>query len=367
MAERKRLKKSTTVWIAGLVLALLLGLLLPGWAAVGQTPESPLLSAAPRWPERPTVAFTLEEWDHFIYLPLVQRAPDPPPWVDTQSRMAAREWYLAEYLGSASTESGWTGNHAACGAGATSETFRAAILRRINYFRGMAGIPPLTGFDATYNAKAQAAALMMSVNRNLSHNPPNTWTCYTEAGREGASSSNLYLGVFGPNAISGYIYDPGGGNYFVGHRRWILYPQTQVMGTGDIPPRDGYPATNALWVFDQANMWGPRPETRENFVAWPPPGYVPYQVVYPRWSFAYPGANFSQATVTMTRNGQALAVQRNTPVNGYGDNTLVWEPQTGFGNPGASDAVYAVTVSNVGIAGQPRTFTYTVIVFDPAY
>ena len=40
----------------------------------------------------------------------------------------------------------------------------------------------------------------------------------------------------------------------------ILYPQTQFMGTGDIPSRDGYPASNALWVFDN-NMWQPRPDT----------------------------------------------------------------------------------------------------------
>lgn len=363
------MKKAQVGWIVSGVAAALvwLGLLLPGWAAVGQMPESPLLGAAPRWPERPVVTFTLEEWDHFVYLPVVQRAPDPPPWVDTQNRAAAREWYLTEYLGSTNNESGWTGNHATCGAGTTAEAFRAAILRRINYFRSMAGIPPLTGFDATYNAKAQAAALMMSVNRSLSHTPPDTWTCYTEAGREGAGSSNLFLGVYGPEAISGYVYDPGSGNYFVGHRRWILYPQTQVMGTGDIPPRDGYPASNALWVFDRDHMWGPRPATREDFVAWPPAGYVPYQVVYPRWSFGFPQADFSQATVTLTRDGQALAVQQQPPVNGYADNTLVWEPQTSFGSPGASDTAYTVTMSNVSIEGQARSFTYTVTIFDPAY
>ncbi len=360
------------LWIGALVSGWLLLFLLAGAAPFGaegvsQAAESPRLGEVLAWPERIAIAPALAEGEHLVYLPLVQRPPEPPPWVDPQSRAASREWYLTAYLGSASSDSGWMGNHAACGAGATSEAFRAAILQRINYFRSMAGIPSLAGFDASYNAKAQAAALMMSVNRSLSHNPPSSWTCYTEAGREGAGSSNLYLGVYGPNAISGYVYDPGGGNYFVGHRRWILYPQTQLMGTGDVPPRDGYPASNALWVFDRGNMWGPRPETREDFVAWPPPGYVPYQVVYPRWSFGYPQADFSQATVTMTRNGQALAVQRNTPVNGYGDNTLVWEPQVSFGSAPGADTPYQVTVSNVSIGGQLRSFSYTVIVFDPAY
>jgi hypothetical protein len=335
--------------------------------AVGQASEWPRLGEALTGPARPLTTGVLADGQYLVYLPLVVRPPEPPPWVDTQSRAASREWYLTAYLGSVNSESGWTGNHATCDAGTTSEVFRASILRRINYFRSMAGLPLLVGFDPTYNAKAQSAALMMSVNRSLSHTPTSSWICYTEAGREGAGSSNLYLGPYGPEAISGYIYDPGGGNYFVGHRRWILYPPTQFMGTGDIPARDGRPASNALWVFDQANMRGPRPETRETFVAWPPPGYVPYQVVYPRWSFGYPQADFSQATVMMTRNGQALAVQRNTPVNGYGDNTLVWEPLTSFGSAPGADVRYQVTVSNANIAGQVRSFSYTVTIFNPAH
>ncbi len=199
----------------------------------------------------------------------------------------------------------------------------------------------------------------------LSHTPDESWQCYTEEGDEGAGSSNLYLGVYGPAAISGYVYDPGSGNYFVGHRRWILYPQTQYMGTGDIPPVDGYPAANALWVFDLDNMWGPRPAARDTFVAWPPPGYVPYQVVYPRWSFAYPQADFSQAAVTMTRMGQPLAVQQLAVVYGYGENTLVWEPQTSFIDPPSVDTLYTVTVSQVLVDEQLQNFSYTVIIFDP--
>ncbi|HEX72363.1 MAG TPA: hypothetical protein ENN65_03505, partial [Candidatus Hydrogenedentes bacterium] len=237
-------------------LRLIAGLILSLWAI------SSITSIAGWQPHtlRPEAVSAVQLDDEYlVYLPLVQRPVPPPPWVDTQSREASRLFYLTEYQ-TPSIDSGWTGNHAACGAGTTTEAFRASVLQRINYFRSMAGIPPLLGLDDTYNAKAQAAALMMSVNRKLSHSPDSSWTCYTEDGREGAGSSNLYLGVYGTSAISGYIRDPGNGNYFVGHRRWILYPPTQMMGTGDIPSRDGYPAANALWVFDP-NMWGPRPQT----------------------------------------------------------------------------------------------------------
>ena len=142
---------------------------------------------------------------------------------------------------------------------------------------------------------------MMSANNQLSHSPSPTWQCYTPEGAAAAGKSDLFLGVYGWDAISGYVRDPGDFNGAVGHRRWILYPQTQTMGTGDLPPTGGS-SSNALWVID-GHVWDPRPATRDMFVAWPPPGYVPYQVVFPRWSFSYPNADFSQASVTMTLDG----------------------------------------------------------------
>ena len=139
------------------------------------------------------------------------------------------------------------------------------------------------------------------------------------------------------------------------------------MGTGDIPPEGGW-AANSLWVFD-SNIWGERPPTREEFVAWPPPGYVPYQVVYPRWSISYPGADFSQAEVTMTKAGQALEIALESVGTGYGENTLVWIPngmnsRDSWEKP-ESDTTYRVTVNNVIIGGAPRAFNYNVIIFDP--
>src|SRR5438034_1286336 len=94
----------------------------------------------------------------------------------------------------------------------------------------------------------------------------------------------------GADAITAYIWDFGANNDIVGHRRWLLYPQTKVMGTGDVPNQGGFAAANATWVFD-ANYGGPRPATRKPFVSWPPAGYVPYQVVYPQWSFALSNVN----------------------------------------------------------------------------
>jgi len=135
---------------------------------------------------------------------------------------------------------------------------------------------------------------MMSANRNLSHTPPTNWLCYTAAGGDSAGKSNIcYLSGFGnvdPGCVAGYIQDNGDNNQAVGHRRWLLYPQTTTMASGDVSESGIYGRANAIRVIEPATFSNPRPATRDGFVAWPPKGYVPYKTTYTRWSFAYPNA-----------------------------------------------------------------------------
>jgi hypothetical protein len=166
--------------------------------------------------------------------------------------------------------------------------------------------------------------------------------------------------------------DYGPNNYDVGHRRWILYPQTQVMASGDVPAQGTNYAANATWIFD-ANLGGPRPATTEPYVAWPPPGYAPYPVVFPRWSFALSNADLSMASVTMKSNGVPVNVTMETNTNEPGENALVWHPSdldpasnsTVFPFNGA-DTVYAITISNANTVAGPQSFSYNVTLFDPA-
>ena len=287
--------------------------------------------------------------------------------INTQNREESRAFFNAVFNASEGTEINWTGDVAFCQAGTTSSEFKDAVLIRLNYFRAMAGVPANVTFSNNFNAMAQEAALIMSANDALSHFPSDSWDCFSFDGSEAASSSNLYLGRSGWDAVYGYMEDYGESNLRVGHRRWILYPQTQIMGTGDIPD-----TTNALWVID-SNYFEPRLSTREEFVAWPPPGNVPFQVVFPRWSFSYPDADFSSATVTMLQGRNSVPVTIESFEDGAGENTLVWVPYnldpnlSGeiFPQP-SSDTTYTVTVNNVMIRGSPRNFSYNVNVIDPS-
>jgi len=294
-------------------------------------------------------------------------------WLDTAQRAAVANSYLNVFVPSNSVPTGWVGDVANGVAGSTTQAYRDAVLLRINWFRQMAGVPTPISLSAAYNSEDQQAALMMSANGQLNHNPPSTWTYYTAPGADAAAHSNLcleYPYLPDPGCVSQYMQDYGTNNQEVGHRRWLLFPQTQNMGTGDVQPPYPMLFANALYVFD-SHFYDARPATREAFVAWPPKGYVPYQVVPGRWSFSYPGADFTNATVAMQRNGGAVAVQLESPLTGYGENTLVWEPDNIDGNVSTHwpaplvDTPITVTVSQVMVGGVSTTFTYIVTVFDP--
>jgi hypothetical protein len=284
--------------------------------------------------------------------------------VAPNDRAAVVNLYRTVYLASQSAAAGWTGNRNTCNAGTTTQEYADATILRVNYYRAMAGLPGTVTLSNAWSAKCQEAALMMSVAGQLSHTPDVNWACSTAGGREAAGKSNLALGAAGPGAIDLYVDDHGSGNSAAGHRRWILYPPASWMGAGSIPSGGGW-AAQALWVIGGA---GTRPATPA-WVAWPPPGFVPYQVLprsSQRWSFSYPGATFSNTKVYMQRAGTDVALTLEPMSQGYGDNTIVWVPQGVPTTAPASDLTYTVTVSNVVVSSQARQFTYQVTIIDPA-
>ncbi len=307
------------------------------------------------------------------------RAQADGQWIDTGNRETVRTTFLSSIAATRNAAMTWTGAVASCSEGAASNGFRSAVIGRSNWYRAMAGVPATVTLDTAAVGPASQAALMMSANRTLSHFPPGSWTCYSAGGASSAGKSNLCLQwspIGDTGCVEGYMLDWGSTNNFVGHRRWILYPQTTSFGTGDVDRTgsfpSGYPWANALQVIQQSTFGSPRPATREAFVAWPPPGYVPYQAVYPRWSFSYDGAGFSGATVTMTQGGTSIPVAMEPQAQGYGENTLVWVAAgldansfaSAWSQP-SSDTTIRVTVNGVTVSGVARQFTYDVIVFDP--
>ena len=197
--------------------------------------------------------------------------------VDPTAREQARVLFNTVYQASEGVPSGWTGNVAQGVAGTTSQAFKDAISLRINYFRAMAGVPATVTFSDAFNAEDQQAALMMSANQALQHDPPTTWLDYTAAGADAAGHSNLALGTTndGPAAITNYIADTGADNAArrppplgalpAGNHSWARATWTAAATAR-------FSAANALWILDEASFAIPAPAPRDGFVAWPPPG-----------------------------------------------------------------------------------------------
>lgn len=254
----------------------------------------------------------------------------------------------------------WTGNVTTGPAGTTSAGFKGDVLRRINYYRALSGLPADIFLNNIKSAKCQEAALMFSAMSSISHTPPSSWTHYSANASEAAANSNIAYGTYGPESVNAYMWDDGASNYPVGHRRWLLYSRAQEMGTGDVPASASKPGANAIWVIGDHKA-APSP----SFVAWPNNGFVPRTLVPARWSLSYPNANFGSATVNMTRNGTSVSLSINSRSdNGYGENTLVWTP-SGITTNSTADQTYQVTVSNISGTGVPTSLSYSATIFDP--
>lgn len=264
------------------------------------------------------------------------------------------------YLPSAvtTTELAWSGDTATCTAGTISDSAYVRTLRRINYYRELVGLPGNIVWDTALHNPAQEAALMFRANSSLSHNPPMTWKCWTNAGDQGAGASNISLGSHSANAITSFMRDNGTGNFAVGHRRWILYDRAQNFGLGSTNN------SSALYVFGTSTS-----PAGVTYTAYPSPGFFPAPLIFPRWSFSKGGADFGNATVSMIDgDSNTVNLTLETVQNGYGNNTIVWVPQTSqIPLQSAHDEKFTVTVSNVVVNNVPQSYTYDVFIIQPSH
>jgi hypothetical protein len=350
-----------------------------------------LLSLVALQAKQPSVAFfsRLQEEQSLTTL----TASPPPPsralaayaeqltfgtnYINLNSREVSRQFFNLVYQASAGVPMDWSGSYATSNPGTNSTAYLKATQRRINYFRAMAGVPADISFDPTLNSYCQAAALMMGASNAMSQTPTSDWLYFTPQGANAALYANLTLSFTGPDAITVQMWENGANYNFnypsVGDRRWLLFPQTLTMGVGNVPSISPSNSASVLWAIENAALLRTRPPTRNGFVSWPPPGYVPYQVVYPRWSFSYPNADFTSAEVYMKSNSTALDITIEPAVPNVGENTLVWYPSslnvsdssTTFFKP-TNDTIYSITLSNVVLGGSNITVSYQVTVFDPA-
>jgi len=274
----------------------------------------------------------------------------PGPDADTGDRTAAAT--CARWLADRADmrEGAWSGDVASCNAGDDLDPGRGNALRLINLYRWLAELPAVTD-DADLDAHAQACALMMRANGQLSHQPPATWACYTAEGAGAAGRSNISSGP-GVRSIDAYMNDWSSPTS-LGHRRWILSSGLGPVGVGST---DSY---SCLWVINGVPGGGPA------WTAFPPPG--PFPLAAARsfghtldgsgWSIQSNSIRLGDATIEVSEGGTVLPTTVTTLGANYGSSYAVSIVPGGW-------TMQAGKTYRVSVTGVPQAFAYSVQVVD---
>ena len=247
-------------------------------------------------------------------------------------------------------EGTWSGSVGACNPGDISASGRENALRVLNLYRWIADLPPITT-DPGRDALAQACALMMTANDDLSHEPPGSWTCYSADGAEAAGNSNI-AGAPGVFAVDMYMVDSGNPTT-LGHRRWILSNSIGPTGLGST---DAY---SCMWTLGGSNDVG------AEWTAWPPPGPFPFaaselpwtNMDETGWSVQSDTIDLGGAQVEITAGGETLPVTVTPLLGGYGSESAISMIPQGW-------VMTAGTTYHVRIDGVGQTIEYDVEVVD---
>jgi hypothetical protein len=174
----------------------------------------------------------------------------------------------------------------------------------------------------------------------ISHTPPTTWTCYTDAGANAAGSSNVSSGP-AVSSVDGYMMDNGNPTT-IGHRRWILSNSLGPIGIG------GTDRASCMWTLNGTGKVG------KPWMAWPAPGIIPLQALTPArgsgvdstgWTIQSDTVNLANAQVAVTMDGADQPVTVTQLLGGYGSryairfNPMGWTTQAG--------KTYSVSVTGV--------------------
>jgi hypothetical protein len=236
------------------------------------------------------------------------------------------------------SEGTWSGSVESCDPGDISADARENALRVLNLYRFLADLPEVETDDER-DAKAQDCALIMHANASLSHNPPQSWACWSADGAEAAGHSNIATAP-GVMAVDLYMVDPGNATT-LGHRRWILSNGLGPVGLGSTTN------SSCMWVLGGSGPGG------HEWTAFPPPGEFPYEAVGSSWtsidetgwSVQSDAIALSGAQVTITADGDQLPVAVNALEPGYGSaHAISIIPQGWTTQP---DTTYHVEVTGI--------------------
>lgn len=210
----------------------------------------------------------------------------------------------------------WDGNVDSCIAGNLTQSFRELSTRWLNYLRFLGGLRQVV-YNCRAGELAQEASLMMLANNSLNHNPPPSWKCYTEDGKQGAMMSNLAsagnVSLAPARPINMWFNSTL-------HRFWLLLPALYNYGLGVSGNNSAWAAAAKVTYTEDPN----NPPPSVNVVSWPPPGLYVYEDIlsvgnsYPKYAYEHlvykaTGINLATADARFEINGENIPLEVSHP------------------------------------------------------
>ncbi len=285
--------------------------------------------------------------------------PDQSKVLNEQWRKIVENDFKLNYFGSRINNPGknekgvpeynWNGFADSCMWGKMTDDIALRAEQRINYFRRMAGLTEMIALTKEDNEVCMMAALMCESNKAMSHDPNDGWRCFIPAGADALKNSLLTKDGNPAIAVTAAM---GQNHATVGNRRWLLYPQSAYMGIGTSKSYTVIKAVDQSQTLD-TNKY------KSQYIAWPPANTCPKMLVFKKWSFSI-DQNTEGAIVTMKdASGNDVELKQETNANGYGLNTVVWEPKINAATL-TDNTAFTVTVK----LKNNKTYTYTVNIID---
>ncbi len=262
-------------------------------------------------------------------------------------------------------------NVESCYEGTLAFAEKMKALDRLNYIRGIHGLPEV-GYDPSYDKAVQKSALIAVANETLTHYPETNFKCYTTLGDTACQQSNLHVSYYSSlnqvwsseASIDGWINERYSSS--IGHRRWFLSPFLKNVSFGRV---DRIKSNGQYWVGTTMRVWDSDGSTDANveFIA------CPYHE-YPRGAFEKDlilsfsvlmnksnwwlnnKVNFSSASIVITDESQ----NNYTVQNIYDDNLNSGLPNNLQWTVSGLDynKRFNVSISNVNVNGQIKNYEY---------
>lgn len=187
-----------------------------------------------------------------------------------------------------------------CSIGRHEEQDFNDAVNAINFFRYLNGLDFVKkSTNAKIIREENEAAMVMNANNKLTQSLDKHMKCYKSGAATGARNSILAKAspsVCASRTITRYMLEANSTR--LSHRRWILDPKFSEVAIGVVGKY------SALRI----NRIPKTGKTKPAFIAYPPPGPVPDDLIPDTWSFSNNHNMLSDAKVTVKCNGESIPI-----------------------------------------------------------